>query len=250
MKIDKRKKLGIVFDSETIGTPENFKALQYDIAYVVRDKKGNIYKKVNHLIAEIWNNEKLMLESFFNQKIPMYKKMVQNKQIDVIPFAEIVKEMQQDFKKYNAQYFSAYNVGFDLVAFYETACYIYPQKYKYIPMLKYQDERNYSIATKFFEKYILHQPIKIIDIWTKACETLCQQKTFQTFYKKITPKGFIKSNAEIVYNYVNDSTDFIEDHTALSDTLIESEILARIDKTGKSKIDWICKPYTLIRGVV
>lgn len=249
MKIDKRKKLGSLFDSETIGTPNDFKALAYDFGYIIRDKKGNVYKKVNHLVAEIWNDTKLMEESYFNQKIPMYKKMVEQKEIDIVPFADIIKEMQQIMKEYNVQYFSAYNVGFDLVALYQTACHIYPDKFKYIPMLKYQDERNYAIATAFFEKYILHQKMQIIDIWTRACETLCQQKTYQTYYKKLTAKGNIKSNAELVYNYITDQQDFVEDHTALSDTLIENEILTRIDKIHKSTINWICRPYRLIERV-
>ena len=60
-----------------------------------------------------------------------------------------------------------------------------------------------------------------------ACQTIFQQKTFQNYFAKFTEKGNFITNAEIAYNYIMNTEDFIEDHTALSDTIIECKILAR-----------------------
>ena len=63
---------------------------------------------------------------------------------------------------------------------------------------------------------------------------------------KYTNKGNIITNAEIVYQYVTDQEDFKEDHTALSDAIIESEILARIFANGCSPMKAMYFPYRLI----
>ena len=76
---------------------------------------------------------------------------------------------------------------------------------------------------------------------------LCNQKTFQTYYKQETAKGNIKSNAEIVYSYVIDS-DFVEDHTTLSDSIIETEILQKIQAMHqKIETKFAFMPYRLIQ---
>lgn len=44
---------------------------------------------------------------------------------------------------------------------------------------------------------------------------------------------FFKSSAETSFQYLMKNYDFIEDHTALSDALIESQILTKALKKGK-----------------
>ena len=85
-----------------------------------------------------------------------------------------------------------------------------------------------------------------------ACQTLCNQKTFQTYYLEETARGNIKSNAEIVYNYIEDlGGHFKEDHTALSDSIIETAILQRILKLHKKlQTKFTFMPFRLIERVV
>ncbi len=42
----------------------------------------------------------------------------------------------------------------------------------------------------------------------------------------MSPAGNIKTGAEFCYRYTSQNPDFIEDHTALSDAIIETQILA------------------------
>ena len=84
-----------------------------------------------------------------------------------------------------------------------------------------------------------------------VCNPAIKQSTtvyFLTFLAnaKYTSKGNIITNAEVVYQYVTDQEDFKEDHTALSDAIIESEILARIFANGCSPMKAIYFPYRLI----
>ena len=50
--------------------------------------------------------------------------------------------------------------------------------------------------------------------------------------KKFTDSGNYSTTAETIYQYIKNDVDFIEDHTALSDSLIEYEILKECIKNG------------------
>ena len=254
--LDKRKKYYVVLDTETTSdkTPEENKKQKimtkfiYDLGYVITTKKEIAIKR-KFLVKEIYTNDKLMNNAYFISKKPIYDEMVKNNEIEIKPFAEIIKILQKDIQEANATAFCAYNVSFDLDAIMQTTNLIYPNKFKMI--FKLTKSGKYAPDTQeFLKKYIVKKEIEIIDIWTLACQTLCNQKTFKAFYKQMTEKGNIKSNAEIVYNYINDTTEFQEEHTALSDSIIEAEILQRILKIHqKTETKFAFMPYRLIEKV-
>lgn len=235
MKVDKRKKYYIVLDTETTAScsPEEnqskkiMEKLVYDLGYTINTKK-EIVKKRNFLIKEIYTNDSLMNNAYFISKKPMYDKMVKAGLVEIKPFAEVVKILQKDIQEYNVQVFGAYNVLFDLDALMQTTNFIYPKTFK----MFFKKTKNGKFAPdtiKFVQTYIFRKSLEIIDLWTMSCQTLCNQKTFQSYYLQTTTKGNIKSNAEIVYNYITDQEmKFEESHTALSDSIVESEILFRI----------------------
>lgn len=252
--MDKRKTYYCVLDTETTATtsPEENKKkkviekLVYDLGYTIVTKKEIILKR-NFLIQEIFCNEQLMNNAYFINKKPMYDKMVENNQVEVIPLATAVKRMQEDFKEYNVTKFCAYNVSFDLDALMQTVFFIYRNIFK--RLWKKTSKGTFIPDTELFlKRVILHkEDIEILDLWTLSCQTLCNQKTFQAFYKQLSEKGNVKSNAEIVYNYINGTTNFEEDHTALSDAIIETEILQRIVKIHQKIISkWTCFPFRMI----
>mgnify|MGYP003334756215 FL=1 len=96
---------------------------------------------------------------------------------------------------------------------------------------------------------ILDTKVEFYDIWTMAVNTLCKQKTFLA-NAKFTKSGNIITNAETVYNYVNDTEDFVEEHTALSDAIIESEILARVFANGCSLQKQEIMPFRKLKGLI
>ena len=79
----------------------------------------------------------------------------------------------------------------------------------------------------------------LIDIWALACDRLlntnkyrkyCCDNNFFTDSKK-----FFKTSAEVSYRYLMKDNEFVESHTALSDAEIETFILAKALKRGKSE---------------
>lgn len=63
----------------------------------------------------------------------------------------------------------------------------------------------------------------------------------------LTEKGNPISKAEIVYRYLFDENNFIEEHTALEDSKIELSILLKAFKT-KKKLVWDChQPWRILK---
>lgn len=249
MKIDKRKNYYIVLDTEGLGLNDTKNKIygrqrSYDIGYVIRDKKGNIIKMFNALTEEIFGNDELMSTAYFANKIPLYDYMIDNKEIKIKAFDKIVKEIKRDLKKYNIKGILAYNVNYDINALVETAQYALKDNKPKLTFEKTKNGKNKPLFEKYLQK-LFDTKVEFYDLWTMACMSLCQQKTFLA-NAKYTPKGNIITNAETVYQYIIDDDTFIEDHTALSDALIESEILTRIFATGGTlqKQRWF--PYHLI----
>ena len=78
--------------------------------------------------------------------------------------------------------------------------------------------------------------VEIWDIWTMALYTLCASYRYADFcdaHGFCSDKGNRKSSAETVYRYITKNPDFVESHTALSDTEIEAEILSAIFRRKK-----------------
>ena len=82
---------------------------------------------------------------------------------------------------------------------------------------------------------------RLLCIWNLACETILQDKGYKEFCKNngyITQAGNYLTNAETTYKYITKKLNFKEDHTALSDVLIEKEILEYIIKQEKGKVEY------------
>ena len=248
-KIDKRKNYYMVLDTEGLGLNDYKNKIfgnqkSYDIGYVIIDKKGNIVKMFNCLTKEVFDNPQLMETAYFNNKILEYEQMLNDKEVTKRLFINIIREMKKDLKRYKIKGIFAYNANYDITALAETAQYTI----KNCPKLTYSKTKKGKWKPeheKLLQK-LLETKVQFYDIWTMACMTLCQQKTFLA-NAKYTKRGNIITNAEVVYNYIKDTENFKEDHTALSDACIESEILARIFANGCKPQKQIYFPYRLIK---
>ena len=221
-KIDKRKKYFIVFDSETtsfapqggLGFP-----LIYDFAYAITDKEGNIYKKENFIIKEIFHN-KLMENAYYAKKKPLYDEMLRSGKVQSISFAKAMYTMNKDMKNFPNITFCAYNLNFDLRALRSTA--------QYTKLAWYEKPETNSL----FWKEVEYQ-----DLWGMAVETIyVPQEGFKKFiveHDLYTPKGNPMTSAEVGFKYLTLDKDFVEDHMALSDVLIEVQLLAHSLKQKK-----------------
>ena len=193
-------------DTETVGLEGHV----YDIGYCIHNKRGEIVAERNWLVEENFTNPKKMMGAFYAGKhFSHYARMLQDGEIRLTPWAEIVGIMRADFLAHGVDVVAAYNAGFDFRVLKQTH------------------------ADLGGEGAILQNPVKILDIWQFACETKLSQKSYANIARSqgwVSPAGNIKTGAEFAHRYCSGDHSFIEDHTALSDARIEVAILAECFK--------------------
>ena len=191
----------MVGDTETVGLEGHV----YDVGYCIANKRGNIALERNWLVEENFTNPKKMMGAFYAGKhFSHYARMLQDGEIRLTPWAEIIETLRDDWETYDCNVFAAYNAGFDLRVIQQT----------------HEDLG--------FEGDALPDA-KILDIWQFACETKLSQKSYANIARSqgwVSSKGNIKTGAEFAHRYCSGDLSFIEDHTALSDSRIEVAILA------------------------
>lgn len=167
-----------------------------DIGYVIGDLKTTFISK-RFLIAETNAIE----TPFYTEKIEYYDNLIDNGEVPVVPMEIAINELLNDKEKYHATLF-AYNSPFDLNKINETLKFVGSE-------LKIDE---------------------IVDIRPMTSNTIINKK-YMRFVKEnnyISPTGIPQTKAETMYRYLTQNTDFIENHTALSDSIIELEILRAI----------------------
>jgi hypothetical protein len=181
------KEMLMVLDTETC----DLSGSVYDVGYTIADKKGNISITRNWLVAEVFTDAKRMMGAFYAKKMfTHYARMLNDGEVKLSPWADIVATMQADCE-------------FRVMA----------ATHK---MLGYTGK-------------IMPAGLKILDLWQFACETKMSQKAYKKMAvanRWVSPAGNIKTGAEFAYRYTTQRPEFIEDHTALSDALIETQIMA------------------------
>lgn len=221
MTIDKRKKYFMVFDTETTilaGDKNNDKPLIYDIGFAVCDKEGNIYESYNYIVQNIYHSD-LMENAFFSNKRPWYDEQIALGNVEVRSFGQVIYNMNKVISRYPNMTLAAYNLDFDMRALKSTS------------YLTKQPGYNGTMES------IIKHKVEYQDIWGLAVEAIyLPQKGYKRFIDKFdfyTPKGNPQTGAEIGYRYIVKDSEFIEDHTALSDVYIEVEILVHALKQHK-----------------
>jgi len=212
------KNVILVLDTETA----DLSGSVYDVGYVIADKNGNILTEYNALVEEVFTNPDKMFGAFYAKKLfSHYAPMLDNSEISIRPWAEIVGKMNSNIEKFGVTTIAAYNAAFDFRVMASTH-----------KMLG-------------FNGRVLKSGLKTLDLWRFACETKLSQKTYIDLARNqgwVSDAGNIKTGAEYAYRYARGDWGFIEDHTALSDARIEAEIMAACYATKKAV------PYNEIGG--
>lgn len=220
----------ILLDTETADLTGSV----YDIGYVITDKAGKIRQERNWLVSEIFTDAKKMMGAFYARKLfTHYAPMLERGAITLTPWEQIVATIQDDCEVFDVNTVAAYNLAFDRRVLKSTH-----------NMLGHTGK-------------ILPHKMDQLCIWRFACET----KLNSALYKKlardlgwITSAGNIKTGAENAYRFCAGDWGFIEEHTALSDALIENEILRSCFATKKTipynkvKDKYSTHPWRIVNG--
>lgn len=193
-----------------------------DISFGIWTREQGFIGKVGYLVEE---NRKHPV--FYGQpKEELYTEYVKQGIYHVKPFIEIMDIMNRIIDKYNPVFATAYNSGFDF------------------PRIRQECDKQ-GIACPI-------DRLTEFDLYYGACETIGQQRLYRAFtnqYQFFTEKGNRQSGAEIMYRYIRNWPEFVEEHTGYSDIEIEAEILAKVQRQ-KKKLSMITstQAWKLVQG--
>ena len=258
-----KKKFYLVLDTETATLPfadsicktasekqkiAIAKPLVYDIGWVIIDRQGNIIKRVNYLVQETFFVPNVFNTAYYKEKRPIYMELLANKEISAKCWNDIIDELEIDLSA--CDLVTAYNACFDFkkaIPFTERYIYhLYRSDYntwedgqrkhcnRLIKGAKDDDDKNPEYLTPVFKLRKKEYPM--CDLWGLACDRLINIDKYRNYCLEndlLTASAiYFKTSAETSFQYLMNNYDFIEDHTALSDAIIESQILAKGLKKG------------------
>ena len=191
-----------VFDTETITASSPF---CYNLGYtIVNVESRKIVKKVDLLITEVFDNNMLFELAFFKEKKDLYIQREKEGAITRVNFARMINVVNADFNLYKVKYAFAYNCAFD--------------------------KRVIAYNCKWFKEPNIFEKVTILDIWGLASEFVTSTEKYQKWAEennRFTENGNISASAENVWQFLNNS-DKVEEHTALADSEMETDILLKI----------------------
>lgn len=227
------------------------KPLVYDIGWVITDRNGNTIKQVNYLVQEIFFVPAVFNTAYYKNKRSFYIELLQQNKIQVEHWYNILDELEKDLSKITIS--TAYNACFDFKK-------AIPFTNKYIYHLYNADFAEWEEQQKEQCKNILNGnntaenldylkstfnlkgvEYPICDLWGIACKQLLNNSRYKNYClkeKRITASGlYFSTSAETAFQYLTKNADFIENHTALSDAIIEAQILTKVLKKCSVKAE-------------
>lgn len=214
MSIDRRHIYGIMIDTETANGLDC--PLFYDVGWQVIDSHGRLYKSRSFVNRDIFVREReLMQSAYYNAKIPQYVEDIRNGTRVMADLYEIKQALADDVAEYGCKFICAHNAFFDYRSLNGTQRYITKSKYRY------------------FVPYGLEW----WDTMKMAQSVICKMPTYLKFCRE---HGFMvnenrpKATAEVLYRFISNNVDFVEEHKGIEDVDIERQILAYCHRQHKA----------------
>lgn len=224
-RYDGRKHYTGILDVESVGVADA--AIVYDVGLVITDKRGQVHESKSWIIKEVFEDQELMSSAYYIRHYAKYQRMIAEGQVELVEFRQMQQEFNEMLERWNTKTVAAYNLEFDSGALPHTM-------------------NRLGLAGKF-----LNKPYQILDLWSLFCETVAQQKGFRRFaiqHELYSKHRNIRTNAQVAYQYINNDIEFIEEHTALADCLIETEIYAHCIRQNKkhTRNSLVNRPWSLV----
>ena len=193
----------LIFDTETINIEKCF---CYNLGYKIinLDNKTTLVEK-DFVIEQVWSNKQMFETSYYANKKPLYISKLRGRKAKMIKWGFAMREMIKDIETFNIEYAFAYNSDFDTKVF-DFNC----DWYKCNNALDY---------------------VEIFDIWGFTSELIIKSldnnkyKDFAIANNFISESNNLMNNANVWGKYLLNNLEWEEEHTALEDSKIETEIL-------------------------
>ena len=189
----------MIFDTETTSLDKPF---CYNIGYVIANSDTEeIVCKKDYVVEQVWHNPMLFTTAYYADKRDIYVKAMRQRKTKMDKFGYICQQMIRDIKNYGVSSAYAYNSSFD--------------------------EKVFTFNCDWFKCNNPFDNIPVYDIRGYAHHFICNDdfKSWCEQYKVFSDSGNYSTTAENVYRFISGDMDFIEEHTALADREIETEIL-------------------------
>lgn len=239
------------------------KPLVYDIGWCLSTRAGNILVRKNFLVEEIYNDPILFNTGFYAGKRPLYEQAIAQEGLQVKPWENIIQEFLHD--AYQATFLCAYNAAFDMKAIQFTEEFLrnrkdplYMEKQKRACVFiaqgnKLKGGEKQELKPEFNFR---NEVFPVIDIWALSCERVLNTPKYKEFALSCglhTPEGkrvqWFRTTAEATAKFLFDQ-NFVEDHTALSDAILEAKILTEcLKKKGGSHPILKYNPFQILGTV-
>ena len=191
----------LVFDTEGIRS-----GLCYDLGAAAIDITGEVYDTINLVNGDIFEDRKdLMQTAHYKNKIPKYEKEIEEGIREVVSFEELKNKFAEFVNKHGIKKAFAHNIPYDYNSLNKTSLYLLGDDFFFPDSLTFYD-------TNTLTKQVVRD--------TPSYKKFCEKHNF------LTKTGKPQTKAEIVYRYLTNNPDFVEEHTGLADVMIEKEILA------------------------
>lgn len=209
----------IVFDTETTSLVKPF---CYDIGYIIINSDNwQTLKEGSFIVEQTWHNLPLFCSAYYADKRPNYIKEMKAKKIKMNKFGYICQQIKRDINNFNVEMGFAYNSKFDEKVFnFNCDWYKCVNPFDSIPI---KDIRGFVHHTLMNEKFY----------------KFCEENNLFTESKNYS------TTAEDIYKYITNNIEFVESHTALDDSKIESEILKFCVEKGAD----LNKDYNAFRSI-
>jgi len=199
----------IVLDTETTSLDKPF---CYDISWCIIDTDAQqIVDFKANVVEQVWHNLPLFESAYYKEKRQKYVDMMRRHDAVMDKWGYIMRKLKQDIIKYNVTEVYAYNSDFD--------------------------DKVISYNCNWYKCNNPLENVDVYDIWGYASEFITGTASYKKFCEdnaRFTDTGNYKGSAEVVYQYLTDNPDFIEEHMGLFDSEIETAILfACVSKGAK-----------------
>ncbi len=197
----------LVFDTETVDVEHAF---CYNVGYtIVNIETREKLIKRDYVIEQVWENKMLFSTAYYAEKKQLYINALRGRKASIKHWGHTMQRMIKDIQEYNVEFAYAFNSPFDV--------------------------RVFDFNSEWFKSSNALDYVETIDIrglinkllFSDEYKAFCEENGFYT------ESGNYSGNAETLTKFIRQDIDFVEDHTALSDSLIEADIiLYMIDKYG------------------
>lgn len=219
----------MIFDTETTSLNKPF---CYNVGYIIAsvDTETHTARKLvskDFVVEQVWHNAMCFASAYYADKREIYVKAMRAKKTVMSKWGRITQEMIRDIKKYDVTSAYAYNSPFD--------------------------DRVFTFNCDWFKTINPFDNLPIYDIRGYAHHSLITKGFFDFCerHEKFNESGNYSTSAETIYQYITNDADFVEDHTALSDSNIELTILlTSLHRNNKLILETDYKPYRSIPRVI